>query len=71
MLNIFMLTNFFKKSVFSEETAKNCSRGAHFGDLCVITFGPPYICIGLQKKEEKSLEKVRNFYFTIHVDTIV
>ncbi len=34
MLNIFMLNNFFGKSVFSRETAKNCSGGAQ----CVITF---------------------------------
>ncbi len=31
MLNIFMLNSFFGKSVFSEETAKSCSWGAHFG----------------------------------------
>ncbi len=32
MLNIFMLNNFFGKSVFSEETAINCSEGAQFGE---------------------------------------
>ncbi len=37
MLNIFMLNNFFGKSVFFGGTAKNCSGGAQ----CVITFGPP------------------------------
>ncbi len=37
MLNIFMLNNFFGKSVFFGEIAKNCSGGAQ----CIITFGPP------------------------------
>ncbi len=37
MLNIFMVNNFFGKSVFSGETPKNGS----MGEQCVITFGPP------------------------------
>ncbi len=45
MLNIFMLNNFFGKSVFSKEIAKNCCRGAQ----CVITFGPP-VCLKTLKK---------------------
>ncbi len=36
-----MLNNFFGKSVFSGETAINCSGRAQ----CVITFGPPCITI--------------------------
>ncbi len=51
-----MLNDFFGKSVFSEETAKNCSGGTHFGEpACVITFGPT--CIPTRWQRRKMLEK--------------
>ncbi len=49
-----MLNNFFGKSVFSEETPKNCSWGAHFGEPMCNNF-----CPNLYNK--KYAEIVENF----------
>ncbi len=38
MLNIFAVNNFFRKSVFSEETAKNCSEGTQLWELLWTNF---------------------------------
>ncbi len=44
MLNIFITNNFFVKSIFSEETAKNCSSGNPFrGPKWKLTFSLLYV----------------------------
>ncbi len=40
VLNIFMLNNFFGKSVFSEKTAKNCSEGTQLEEPKRTNFWP-------------------------------
>ncbi len=43
MLNIFKFNNFFGKTVFSEETRKNCSGELNLGSPSELTSGNP-IC---------------------------
>ncbi len=40
VLNMFMLNNFFRKSVFFGETAKNCCGGADWGSPMCYNFWP-------------------------------